>query len=124
MWWWGAHQDSDEDSDFSDEVYVAPAKLLAFYIDAKGEESVIVHSVEWSHGKETTLGNTRLILNYFLEFQSSGWPAIRKIQLQDIYGPALYVIERKRSKGPLPGKTTTARDRKESIVSVIKPRTA
>ena len=119
----GAHQNSDEDSDSADEVYVAPAKLLAFYVDAEGEECVIVHSVEWSDGKETALGNTRLILNYLLEFQSSGWPAIRKIRLEDIYRP-LYVIERKRSKGPLPPKTTTARDRKDYVVSVIKPRTA
>jgi hypothetical protein len=117
----GAEQALDEDSYSENEVYVAPAKLLAFYVDAGGEECVIVHSVEWSDGKETALGNTRLILNYALEFQSSGWPTIRKIKLEDIYRP-LYVIERKRSKTPLPPRTTTARDRKEYVVSVIKPR--
>jgi hypothetical protein len=68
------------------------------------------------------LGNTRLILNYFLEFQSSGWPAIRKIKLANIYRP-LYVIERKRGKDPIPPKTTARVSQKEYIVSVVKSRT-
>jgi hypothetical protein len=109
--------------DCDDEKHVAPAKLLAFYEDASGEECVIVHSVDWSGGKETALGNTRLVLNYFLEFQSSGWPTIRKIALKDIYRP-LYVVERKKSKDPVPGRTMNARDRKEHVVSVTKPRFA
>jgi hypothetical protein len=59
------HQDSEEDSkedsgldsDDSDsrksQDHVAPAKLLAFYVDAEGEECVVVHLVEWTDGKET-----------------------------------------------------------------------
>jgi hypothetical protein len=82
-----------------------------------------VHSVEWSDGTESALGNMRLILKYFLEFQSSGWPAICKIKLENIYRP-LYVIERMRGKHLVPPKTT-ARDRqKEYVVSVVKSRTA
>jgi hypothetical protein len=116
-------QDLDDDSYSDDEKYVAPAKLLAFYEDANGEECVIVHSVEWTGGKETSLGNTRLISNYHLEFQSSGWPAIRKIRLENIYRP-LYVIERRRGKNPVPPKTTARDIQKEYVVSVITSRAA
>jgi hypothetical protein len=59
--------DSDEESEREDEIYVAPAKLLTFYVDGAGDDCAIVHLVEWSDGTETALGNTRLILNYFLE---------------------------------------------------------
>jgi hypothetical protein len=114
--------ESDNDSDSEDEIYVAPAKLLAFYEDVNGEDCAVVHSVEWSDGKETALGNTRLILNYCLEFQSSGWPAIRKIKLSKIYRP-LYVIERMRGKNPIPPKTTARDWQKQYVVSVVKSRT-
>jgi hypothetical protein len=110
---------TSKDSD--DEIYVAPAKLLAFYVDAVGDECAIVHSVEWTGGNETALGNTRLISNYFLEFQSSGHPSTRKIRVADTHR-ALYVIERKRGKDPVPPKTAATK-RKEHVVSVIKPRT-
>ena len=51
--------DGLDESDDEDDSSVAPAKLLAFYVDLTGEESAIVHSVDWSTGKETSLGNTR-----------------------------------------------------------------
>jgi hypothetical protein len=104
-------------------ISVQQRRSLVIVLDANGEECVIVHPVEWRDGKETALGNTCLMLNYNLEFQSSGWPAIRKIRLKDVHW-ALHVIERKRSEGPLPQRTTTARDCKEQVVSVVKPRRA
>ncbi len=113
--------DSDKESEREDEIYVAPAKLLTFYVDGAGDDCAIVHSVEWLDGTETALGNTRLILNYFLEFQSSGWPAIRKIKVDNIYRP-LYVIERKRGKHPVPPKTTGRDRQKQYVVSVVKSR--
>jgi hypothetical protein len=113
--------DSEGESDREDEIHVAPAKLLVFYVDGNGEDCAIVHSVEWSDGTETALGNTRLILNYFLEFQSSGWPAIRKIKVDNIYRP-LYVIERKRGTHPVPPKISGRDRQKEYVVSVVKSR--
>ena len=118
----GSDECSEEDSDSSqEECHLAPAKLLAFYVNSDQEECVVVHSVEWTGGKETVLGNTRLITNYSLEFQGGGHPAIRQIRLEDVHR-ALHVIERKRSKGPLPPKTNTKKDQRKHIVSVVKPR--
>ena len=115
---------SDDDSLFTcnDESNVAPSKLLAFYTDTEGEDVAIVHSVEWTQGRETSLGNTRLITNHCREFQVSGWPAIRKIKLQNILRP-LYVIEQKKNTGALPPRPVSSSLRKEYIVSVIRPRT-
>jgi hypothetical protein len=111
----------DDETAASDELYVAPAKLLAFYEDMDGIDCAIVHSVQWSEGKETALGNTRLVSNYWREFQTSGWPAIRTIKVADIYR-ALYVFERKKCKNPVPPMTTTRNRQKEYVVSVIQPR--
>jgi hypothetical protein len=109
--------------DSSDEMHMAPAKLLAFYVDANGEECAVVHSVEWTGGKETALGNTRLIKNCCLEFQSTGFPSMRKIRLDDMHRP-VHVTERKRGgKHPVPPQKIPAKARKEHVVSVIKPRT-
>jgi hypothetical protein len=115
--------DSDDDSSCEDIMHVAPTKLLAFSRDTNGEECAIVLSVEWSDGKETAFGNTHLILNYFIEFQASGWPAIRKFKLENLYRP-LYIIERKRCEHPLPPRTTARHHQKEHVVFVVKSRTA
>jgi hypothetical protein len=117
----GQLNESDDDSGSVDEINVAPAKLLAFYEDANGEDCAIVHSVEWTTKKETSLGNTRLITNHHREFQHSGWPAIRKIRLDHINRP-LYVIERKKCKNPVPPRTAVRDLQKEYVVSVIRPR--
>ena len=81
----------------------------------------IVHSVEWSTGKETELGNTRLVTNYIREFTSAGWPAMRKIKVNDIRR-AVYAIERRKCGGPLPPKTLNRGEQDEYVVSVTIPR--
>jgi hypothetical protein len=102
---------------------MAPAKLLAFYEDSTGIECAIVHSVDWSTGKECELGNTRLVTNYIREFTSSGWPAIRKIGVENIQH-ALYAIERKKgSTDPLPPRCFTRSKQQEYIVLVTTPQT-
>ena len=40
---------------------------------------------------ETDLGNTRFVTNHYQEFQSSGWPSVRSIDVADILNP-VYVI--------------------------------
>jgi hypothetical protein len=112
---------SDDDQSQSEESYVAPAKLLAFYEDSNGHMCAIVHSVEWSTGKETELGNTRLVTNYIREFTSAGWPAMRKIKVNDIRR-AVYAIERRKCGGPLPPKTLNRGEQDEYVVSVTIPR--
>ncbi len=54
-------ESDDDDSHSADEIYVAPAKLLAFYVDGEGVECAIVHPVAWSGGNETALVNTRSV---------------------------------------------------------------
>ena len=105
----------------ADSRYLAPVKFLAFYTDTEHEECAIVHSVEWTTDRESSLGNTRLIKNYQREFQSSGWPSLRKIKVSDVH-QALYVIERKKTVGPIPPRTLAIRRRKEYIVSVVTSR--
>jgi hypothetical protein len=100
---------------------VAPAKLLAFYEDANGADCAIVHSVQWTGGRETEFGNTRLISNYMLEFQMSGWPAIRTIKVEDVYR-ALLVIERKKTTNPVPPRTIGRNCQKEYVISVVQSR--
>ena len=101
----------------------APAKLLVFYEDSQGKECALVHSVEWTTGKETQLGNTRLMTNYIREFTSTGWPALQKVQLGNIHR-ALYAIERNTAvTGPLPERTRGRIQQKTHVVSVCKPRT-
>ena len=74
--------------------------------------------MEWSGGKETLLGNTRLITNYVREFQSaSGWPSLRKCKLSDINEP-LYVIERIKENDPVPKQTVSLAERRKYVVSV------
>ena len=113
--------DGLQDSDDEDEGFVAPSKLLAFYVDSSGDDCAVVHSVEWTVGDETALGNTRLVTNHHLEFQKSGWPAIRKISIDKIYRP-IYVIERKKCKQPVPPKTATREQRRQYVVSVVTSR--
>jgi hypothetical protein len=110
--------DEDDDSQSTEEIPVALAKLLAFYDDINGKDCAIVHSVNWTNEKETSLGNTRLILNHHLEFQSSGWPAIRKIKVEDIYR-ALYVIERKKCKNLVPPRTPSREQQKKYVISAV-----
>jgi hypothetical protein len=113
---------SEDEEQGNDEGNVAPAKLLAFYEDSSGSECAIVHSVEWSTGKECQLGNTRLVTNHIREFTSSGWPAIRKIKLENIRR-ALYAVERHKDGGPLPPRTPSRIKQKEYVVSVTISRT-
>jgi hypothetical protein len=56
----------------SNEGLVGPAKILAFYKDGEGDDRAVVHATDVTSGRETTVGNTLLIQNNRLEFQSEG----------------------------------------------------
>ena len=105
----------------SAESMVSPAKLLAFYTNEWDEKCAIIHSANWSTGKETLLGNTRIVSNNYLEFQSSGWPSLRKIKVADIDRPLL-AYESKPRIDPLPPKTLAVSSQKEYIVTVVAAR--
>ena len=109
------------DVEDSAESLVSPAKLLAFYSNEYDEECAIVHSANWSTGRETLLGNTRIVSNNYLEFQSSGWPSLRAIKVADIDRPLL-AYESKPRKEPLPPKTPAVSSQKEYIVTVVAAR--
>jgi hypothetical protein len=106
------------------ETNVAPAKLLAFFVDKDGDECAVVSSVHWSVNNETSLGNTRLIVNYRLQFHGNGYPLVLKIKLESIYR-SVYVIERveggERTE-PLPRRVLSRKDQNKYVISAILPR--
>ena len=119
-------QTSSEDDDVSTNMSsvsntTSPAKLLCLYEDAEGNPCALVNSVEYSTGKESKVGNTRLITNHVREFQSTGWPTIRKISVEDIM-ETLYVVERMKLNDPVPPRLVNRRDRNKYVVSVVTPR--
>lgn len=63
-----------------------PAKILGLYKDLDDNLNAIIQSVEYKmrNGRESTLGDSRLVTHYRLEFKDNGNPALRSVPFEDI----------------------------------------
>jgi hypothetical protein len=110
------------DTEDSNEGLVGPAKILAFYKDGEGVERAVVHATNVTTGRETKAGNTLLIQNVRLEFNTRGHPALRTIRVDQI-DRGIMAFEHENFDGPLPPNINYATDKSKYVVSCFDDRT-
>jgi hypothetical protein len=108
-------------TDPSSDGVVGPAKVLAFYKDTEGVDCAVVHATHVTTGRETKAGNTLLIQNNKLEFNSRGHPALRTIRVDQIER-GIMAFEHENFDGPLPPTINFSRDKSKYVVSCVEDR--
>ena len=79
----------------------AVCKLLAFFKTSTGELKAVAHCSEWSTGKETTIGNTRLVTCARMEYRSNKSCKLRCVPASSII-EAVFAFENRDYVGPIP----------------------
>ena len=112
----GSHKDKNQ---------LFPAKLLAIYENNQKQMKALVHSVEYkkNEGEDSLVfGDSKLIQHYLQEFLDNGFPAMRSINIDDIFENILVYQNIKYSKSPIPPKISLKSERKKHTIMVVLPR--